>query len=659
MADQEDFPDIYIDGSSAGDGSLASPYSDFSDINWTATGDNSIADYLSGTPSQSPTINLAKGVEWREQMTAGTSGTVTYPIVIQAYGAGADPIINGSDLVVTWTESTSWTTTWSQALDEDTGAGGDNGYRNILDAGDLTIGGHKIRLTYEGHSATQGQIDGCSIGLRSGSTEDYTLAPTRVTFNSGNNYGVIPIGGELVSDAITFTLDEAQSYLVHHFCDDGNLYFKSEGTGPKNAYRGTYQSGIDETMIQDVTHTLDAGDTRGLNKVEISYINIWQAVLATDPYAVWFDDVAGTEQTSIAACTSARDWYWDDPNDLLYVYSTIDPDTAYTSPGIEIKARTAGVFIEDKSYVTIQNLKLIRGGSGVAIWGDGSHTNFIIDNCDIDGNGGWGIIGGGHREITISNNTIHDTVVEHGVYLNDDVAPVIGAIIENNIVYNNGRNGITTRSDSAFMEDITIRYNSVYNNGLDPGGGNGMQLRGVDGLYVYYNVINCNGDEIRGLGIAISDGYDTKNATIYNNVVYGVVTSYGLFSNVGCETNVLVKNNIFFLTSDNNPIVTDSTGGATYDNNCEYSSGNYTDAWHWNGNDYSTFGDWQTGSSQDANSINSDPKFITDGSDFRLLMASPCINAGTDVSLTTDYRGRSIRHAPDMGAYEDPTNALF
>ena len=47
MADQVNFPDIYLDESVApgGVGSLADPYSDFSEINWTTGGDNSIFDW--------------------------------------------------------------------------------------------------------------------------------------------------------------------------------------------------------------------------------------------------------------------------------------------------------------------------------------------------------------------------------------------------------------------------------------------------------------------------------------------------------------------------------------------------------------------------------------------------------------------------------------
>ena len=109
-ADQPDFPKIYIDEGCGGThvGSQANPYDDLSDINWTTGGDNSIFDYLAGSPTQSPTIYLKKGDTWREQMTIGCSGTATYPIIITSYGSGADPIISGAIDYVgsSWTQLT-------------------------------------------------------------------------------------------------------------------------------------------------------------------------------------------------------------------------------------------------------------------------------------------------------------------------------------------------------------------------------------------------------------------------------------------------------------------------------------------------------------------------------------------------------------------------
>jgi hypothetical protein len=60
--------------------------------------------------------------------------------------------------------------------------------------------------------------------------------------------------------------------------------------------------------------------------------NVWKATLTTEPARVEFDGTEGTEQTSIAALTAARYWFWE--SNILYVYSTSDPDTAYTSPGV-------------------------------------------------------------------------------------------------------------------------------------------------------------------------------------------------------------------------------------------------------------------------------------------------------------------------------------
>ena len=55
-----------------------------------------------------------------------------------------------------------------------------------------------------------------------------------------------------------------------------------------------------------------------------------------------------------------------------------------------------------------------------------------------------------------------------------------------------------------------------------------------------------------------------------------------------------------------------------------------------------------------------DPKFIDAANgDFRLNPHSPCVNAGTAVGFLVDYLGLMIRHAPDIGAHENQSNAIF
>ena len=94
MADQADFPDIYIDSSveAGGVGSEADPYSAFSEINWTTGGDYSIFDYYAGSPAASVTINLKRGETWATPLLSTSGGgSSLYPLIIQAYGTITDP----------------------------------------------------------------------------------------------------------------------------------------------------------------------------------------------------------------------------------------------------------------------------------------------------------------------------------------------------------------------------------------------------------------------------------------------------------------------------------------------------------------------------------------------------------------------------------------
>ena len=130
MADQADFPDIYIDASAGagGVGSQADPYNNLADVRWVTGGDNSIFDYYAGSPAASVTINLKRGEVWRsEVLNTGSSGTATHPIIIQGYGAGDNPLVDGSIDITTaaykWTASGSGTNEFYL----EAAAGGDSG----------------------------------------------------------------------------------------------------------------------------------------------------------------------------------------------------------------------------------------------------------------------------------------------------------------------------------------------------------------------------------------------------------------------------------------------------------------------------------------------------------------------------------------------------
>ena len=52
-----------------------------------------------------------------------------------------------------------------------------------------------------------------------------------------------------------------------------------------------------------------------------------------------------------------------------------------------------------------------------------------------------------------------------------------------------------------------------------------------------------------------------------------------------------------------------------------------------------------------SDNITTDPAFVST-TDFHLQAGSPCINAGIDVGLTTDYDGQAVSDPPEIGAYE-------
>ena len=128
MADQANFPNIYIDGVTGGDGSLASPYSSFGDINWGLTGDNAVGGYYAGTPTASVKIHFKRDTVWRDDYNMSVAGDATYPIYLTSYATGDDPIFLGSVLVsdgsvYKWTPTSNWTSSYKEYYLELLGGG--------------------------------------------------------------------------------------------------------------------------------------------------------------------------------------------------------------------------------------------------------------------------------------------------------------------------------------------------------------------------------------------------------------------------------------------------------------------------------------------------------------------------------------------------------
>lgn len=618
------------------------------------------------TPSPGDTVSFRKGETFREQITVPASGTSGNPITYAAHGSGADPIINGADLVTGWTQYPSWQTAWDPTVGSERTDTFRRNYRNIVLANESSYDGSKIRITAKAGATGAWTFGGASIGLMT-TADDFDDAPTRITWETGNNGATIGAGSTLVSDEITFSFDKTKRYGIHFYMDSRNhISYAAVG----DCY---YLDDVDNTLTQSVTYSTDS-NIYGLDKLEVfsEVANVWQATCTTEPNVVWFDGVKGTEQASAIACTSVGDWYWD--SNILYVYSTSDPDAAYTDPGIYKDAMCLKILNVD--YITVSGIKLLSSGGGCLQLGR-TH-DILIDNIESDGSeliAGenvtiYGISDDESYDITIQNSEIHHTNAANRkcIYIEQYTHDIT---ISNCIIHDSYQTNIeldrrSVPEDAA--HDITVTGCTIYNAGLS-----GFEC----GYDVYNNIIeksllyNNNKNIVFSLeshdnvarynlvldatneNILVSS--DATDVEVYNNIIQGGNTGIYVEALSGISI-VTAKNNIFY-----NP---GTWGGAIYveagevitsDYNCFYRAANLK--WYWQGVEKTSFADWKTASSQDANSINSDP-LMTDpaNGDFTLQIGSPCIDAGTDVGLTTDYAGIQWPFpkgsAPDIGAYE-------
>jgi len=124
--------------------------------------------------------------------------------------------------------------------------------RMVLPASAISVSGNPIRLFLASYT-NPGVVSGCSIGERSGSSEDFASAPTRVTFDGGANGCTIPDSGGKYSDWIDFAIDETKDYLVHLYYT-GTTGNRGVAQVTLSGTRRYYKAGSgDETMTQDVS----------------------------------------------------------------------------------------------------------------------------------------------------------------------------------------------------------------------------------------------------------------------------------------------------------------------------------------------------------------------------------------------------------------------
>jgi hypothetical protein len=422
--------------------------------------------------------------------------------------------------------------------------------------------------------------------------------------------------------------------------------------------------------------------------------------------------VLTSKQSAKGSLASQGDFFYDSGNTRVYLYSVGNPASFYSSVECWWKGTTASngnAVLITKNYITFQNFDVrYTGGHGIQVNGDYANTptGVIIQNNTVSYIGGSYLTGttrfGNGIEvwdsaatITVQNNTISQTLDE-GIS-----SQSAGGMTQTNISFLNnsvdkcGRGFSFGAGNTA--TSILVSGNSFTNNGAGWSGYNGAGVSNTYGegiltnstgtltgwnitrnyisgvrtagirissdaaLNVDYNIVqNSYGDP---LFFVTSNGSNTNIISIRNNTFYdyqnGLNPYLVLLGYPASEVSkVVFKNNIVaqFGTSASDLVyVAPSDASMTLDYNLYYrnSAGSLI---NYGGVDY-TQAQWaayKAASLQDSHSpVPADPLFMsTANNDFRLKYNSPAAHAGTTVSLTQDFQGRTALSTPSIGALE-------
>jgi len=329
---------------------------------------------------------------------------------------------------------------------------------------------------------------------------------------------------------------------------------------------------------------------------------------------------------------------------------TIDTMNGTASAPITIKAQGTGaqisptssqngdsIYIADSSYIVIDGLQAFNANrAGIRV---SNSPHVTVQNGVFGNNSKWGIFTDFTDDLLLQNNECYSSAQQHGIYVsNSSQRPTI----KGNRSHDNAQCGIQINADASMgppgvTQGAVIANNIIYNNG-NPGGGAGINLDGVQNSTIVNNLLYNN----HATGIANFVGDGASGATgmlIYNNTID--MASDGRDAIQMLDTagggNIL-RNNIIYNRNTNNE---------------DIAYGNNTDASN-TSSDYNIFDRSGSGETHSFTATLAN-LFVSSGTDYHLKSGSPAIDKGQTVaSVTTDIEGHSRGQGAgyDIGAYE-------
>ncbi len=406
----------------------------------------------------------------------------------------------------------------------------------------------------------------------------------------------------------------------------------------------------------------------------------------------------GTSKSSVSAITSPYDCR--NSNDTVYVYSTSDPATAFTS--VEISQCPEGMLDlrtdqDSAEFYTFDGLELAYGSAyGIStnypggspsgrelsgLWVRNCHIHHLNQRNGAYGFGVFALI----NDVIIELNDIHDCG-RRGFSISPDANftpdTIYNILIQDNHFHDGwhttGPDIIISGAHAVTIDSLVIRRNiidedtardmtSYGSTGIFLGNGGNAATK-MTRVYIYNNLIkNVSG---YGIQMIVSENAASvfDGVYIYNNTLYDVhpdnATTAVLFmldSTLGAYTNTYIRNNITYISnvggiSPNNVYTFDWQGtGITFDYNLHYNTTG-TNAFHWDGNNY-TQAQWaayKAASGRESNSPTpADPLFKDPPTNLKVSSLSDAVGAGIYIlGYTHDIDGVPVSNPPNIGAHE-------
>ncbi|MDX9931881.1 MAG: T9SS type A sorting domain-containing protein, partial [Bacteroidales bacterium] len=344
---------------------------------------------------------------------------------------------------------------------------------------------------------------------------------------------------------------------------------------------------------------------------------------------------------------------FDHTSDVAWKNMTIDATTQTYARGFVLDNINSNITI-DGNVINLPNVSS-SSTSVVGVYdGDFTDTNIVVTNNIInDGAVSVYFYGDGSTSLQpgtiISNNTMN-SYSYRGIVAYYHLAPVISG----NYIYMDN-NAYTTVSGMylSYCDDGLQLTNNKINIEV-PVDGYGIYMSSCDALATVHGLVANNFIAFKGDGSTTSSVIYSSSNT-YLDIVYNSVNLYDTDPDsraiyVTSGSSNTLKNNILAATGGSMAAYFSSTTSITEsDYNNLYTSG--TVLGYYSG-DKADLAAWQTASSKDANSISTDPLFISN-TDLHVYLATMNAAATPIATVTTDIDGE-LRDAttPDIGADE-------